>query len=468
MKDSSPAPAPSALPTSHSCRPLQRPHPRQAPLLPPTPFHPVDVQVEKPSPSLARITVTVPAEEFQGEYERGLQHERSRVNMKGFRPGKAPLQMIEKKVGSELKDGLQRHYIEQAFRQAQEEHSIKPFNNPRIPKDDAQLAEDGSFEVSFEISLRPEVVLGDYKNLPIESELEPTTEDSVDRAIDDLRQQHARPEPAGDDGLKEDGMALADVNFLYGEEVVFERTGLRLGVPQAPPGIDQASWQEALIGKQEGEQFTIDITLPDALDKEEARGKPGTCAVSISKVFDMLPPSDDELCKGSEVEDMQAFRAKLREHLENSAQTQEQTRQETALLDRVLTDARCEIPGGVLDEQAEVRLEQFAQELEQRKVPEEERGAALEEQRPLARQEAERGLRALLVVEALAEVESLEVSSEAMNAELAQIAERNGTDIEEVRKYYSEQNMFQQMAVELLERMVRTFLREQAEVKDPA
>lgn len=428
----------------------------------------MDVQVEQPNPSLARITVTVPADEFQGEYKRGLQHERGRVSMKGFRPGKAPIGMIEKQMGAELKNGLQQHFIEQGFRKAQEEHSIKPFSNPRIPKEDVQMAEDGSFEVSFEISLRPEVVLGNYKGLSVESALEPITEDNVDRAIEDLRQQHARPEPASEGGLGEGGMALADVNFLFGEEVVFERTGLRLGVSQAPPGIDQDGWKEALLGKQEGDDFTIPITLPDAIDNEEARGKPGTCAVKVAKVFDMVPPTDEELCEGNQVDDMEAFRIKLREHMENQAQSQEETRQETELLSKVLEDATCDVPDGVLEEQAEVRLQQFAQELEQRSVPEEERGPALEEQRPLAREEAERGLRALLVVEALAEAESLEVSGDAMNAELAQIAERNGTDIEEVRKYYSEQNMFQQMAVELLERMVRAFLREQAEVKDPA
>jgi FKBP-type peptidyl-prolyl cis-trans isomerase (trigger factor) len=116
-----------------------------------------------------------------------------------------------------------------------------------------------------------------------------------------------------------------------------------------------------------------------------------------------------------------------------------------------------------------VRLAQFEQELEQRQVPEEQREAAREEQRPTARDEAARGLKALLVVETIAEAESIAVAGEDMNAELQAIADRNQAELEEVRKYYGEnQGMFQQMAVELLERKVRAFLREQATVKDPA
>jgi trigger factor len=429
----------------------------------------VDVQVEKPEATLARITLTVPADEFQGEYKRGLQHERGRVRMKGFRPGKAPLAFVEKQVGAELREGLKQHFVSQAYRQAQEEHGIKPFANPRVPKEAAEEGEDGGFTLTFEVALRPEVTLGTYKGLELESELQHVTDDDVERGVEDLRKQHSRPEPAGEEGLKEDGLALGDVRFLHGEEEVFTREGLRLGIPQPPPGIDADAWKEALTGKGEGDTFTVAMTLPDSIENEEARGQEGTCEVTVKQAYDLVPPSDEEMCQGAQVEDMDGFRAKLREHMESSAQQGEQNRIETVLLERVLAEAQCDLPASILDEQTEVRLAQFEQELEQRQVPEEQREAAREEQRPTARDEAARGLKALLVVETIAEAESIAVAGEDMNAELQAIADRNQAELEEVRKYYGEnQGMFQQMAVELLERKVRAFLREQATVKDPA
>ena len=190
--------------------------------------------------------------------------------------------------------------------------------------------------------------------------------------------------------------------------------------------------------------------------------------MTIKQAYDLVPPTDEEMCQGTQVDDMDAFRAKLREHMEASAQQGEQNRIETVLLEKVLAEAECELPASVLDEQTEVRLAQFGQELEQRQVPEEQRGPAIEEQRPTARDEAARGLKALLVVETIAEAESISVTGEDMNAELQSIAERNQAEVDEVRKYYSEnQGMLQQMGVELLERKVRAFLREQATVKDP-
>ena len=428
----------------------------------------MDVQVEKPEATLARITLTVPADEFQGEYKRGLQHERSRVRMKGFRPGKAPLAFVEKQVGAELREGLKQHFVGQAYRQAQEEHGLKPFANPRVPKEDAQESEDGSFSLTFEVALRPDVTVGTYKGLEIESELQHVTDDDVERGVDDLRKQHSRPEPAGEAGIQEEGLALGDVRFLHGEEEVFSREGLRLGVPQPPPGIEADAWKEGLLGKGEGDTFTVPMTLPDTVENEEARGQEGTCEVTIKQAYDLVPPTDEEMCQGTQVDDMDAFRAKLREHMEASAQQGEQNRVETVLLEKVLAEAECELPASVLDEQTEVRLAQFGQELEQRQVPEEQRGPAIEEQRPTARDEAARGLKALLVVETIAEAESISVTGEDMNAELQSIAERNQAEVDEVRKYYSEnQGMLQQMGVELLERKVRAFLREQATVKDP-
>ena len=94
--------------------------------------------------------------------------------------------------------------------------------------------------------------------------------------------------------------------------------------------------------------------------------------------------------------------------------------------------------------------------------------AEVEQQRPAAREEAEKGLRALLVVEAIGEKESLLVTNDEIEAELASIAERNDAPVEEVREYYMKNNLGQQMAVEVLERKVRTFLRESAKIEEPS
>ena len=126
-----------------------------------------------------------------------------------------------------------------------------------------------------------------------------------------------------------------------------------------------------------------------------------------------------------------------------------------------------DLPETILEEQTEQRLEQMKQQLADQGASEEQVAAQAEEQQATARQEAERGLRALLVVESLGDKEELLVTAEDIQTELGAIAARNGVSVEEVRQYYSENNLAQQMTVEILERKVRKFLRESAEVSTP-
>ena len=127
-----------------------------------------------------------------------------------------------------------------------------------------------------------------------------------------------------------------------------------------------------------------------------------------------------------------------------------------------------ELPEPLLEEQTDLRLRQLSSQMEQSGVEADKIEAEVEQQRPAAREEAEKGLRALLVVEAIGEKESLLVTNDEIEAELASIAERNDAPVEEVREYYMKNNLGQQMAVEVLERKVRTFLRESAKIEEPS
>ena len=427
----------------------------------------MEVTVEQNETNVAKVQFTVPKADFDKAYRQGIQQMRQRARLKGFRPGKAPVQLIEKHHGAEIKDDVKQHFLRQAYSQAVEDNSLKPMAHPRIQKDETDLNDDGSFGMEFEISLRPEVTLSEYQGMEIESELEPVTSDNVEEALEEFRRQQSRTEEA-EGGIQEDGLALCTVQFLHGEDEVFRREGLRLSPQTAPPGVDGDAFKEALVGKNAGDRVELDMTLPDTLPDEEKRGQAGQCVIDISQAFNMVPPSDEELCELLDVEDTDALRAKVQESLEESAQNREDNRIETALLDRLIEACDAQLPEPVLEEQTQTRLQSLAQRLGQSGMPQEEIDKELESQKDTARDEAHKGLKALLVVETLGEKEDLMVTQEDLQEELQSIAERNQTSLDEVRKYYSENNLGQQMAIELLERKVRKYLRENAKVTQPS
>ncbi len=427
----------------------------------------MDITIEKTDGNVAKVQFTVPAEDFSKAYKQGLNQARGQSRMKGFRPGKVPMKLIESQHGEEIKDDIKQHFLRQAYSQAVEENSLKPIAHPRIEKDATDLGDDGSFSLEFEISLRPEIELPEYKGMNIESEIEAVQDTDIDNALDEVQRQQSRTEDA-EDGIDEDGIVLCNVKFVHEDNEVFNREGLRLSPTTAPPGVDGEKFKELLMGTKSGETIELDMVMPDTLPEEDVRGKDGTCLIEVTQAFNMVPPTIEELCELLQVDDEPALREKVSESLIQAAVDRESTRQETVLLDQLIDSCEIDLPAPVLEEQTQNRLQSVAQQLSQSGMGPEEIQKELDEQKDTAAVDAAKGLKALLIVETLGEKEDLMITQEDIEGELTSIAARNQSTVEDVRKYYGENNLGQQMAIELLERKVRTFLRENAEVTTPA
>jgi len=427
----------------------------------------VQVTVEKLGPCQAKVSFTVPQAEFQGAIKRALGEAGRNVRMKGFRPGHVPPQVIEKQFGTEVRRGTVEDFVRKAFQQAVQENSLKVVGHPRVDLEKIQPLEGVDWTSTFEVSIRPDIELGTYKGISIESELEQVLDPEVDSAVASLKVQQAHPEPAGDAGLPEDGLALAKIEWLAGDEIVLARDGLRLS-PQTPtPGCEPQAFQSALVGAKDGEVRTVAMTFPADFDKEHLRGKAGTTRITVTQAYRMVPPTDEEVRKIFGASDDADLKIKVREKIEEAKIEGEQARIERKLLEQILASHTIELPEVLIDQQVEARLADVTRELEAAGTPKERVQEQVETQREGARKSSEQGLKALFLVQTIAEKESLLVSQDDMKAELETIAARNHATVEEVGEYYKKQNLFDQMAIEILERKVRRFLRESAQITEP-
>jgi FKBP-type peptidyl-prolyl cis-trans isomerase (trigger factor) len=190
--------------------------------------------------------------------------------------------------------------------------------------------------------------------------------------------------------------------------------------------------------------------------------------VTVTQAYRMVPPSDEDLRTALGAESDADLPVKLRERLGQEKQAQENARVENAILEKLLARKTIDLPEMMLEDQTRGRLEQMRTQMRQQGAPEEEIESQLSTQKAAAREAAGKGLRALFLMQSIAEKEKLLVSREDMEAELHQIAARNRAPIEEVRKYYQEKRLYDAMAIELLERKVRAFLRENAKITTPS
>ena len=430
----------------------------------------MDITCEKAGPCEANITFTIERADFNRELQRALTEAGKNVRMKGFRPGKVPASFLEKQFGADARRQVVERFSQEAFQQAIKEHELKPVGRQAIQLDDVDFDSPEGLKHSFDVSLRPSIEVGEYKGLSIDSELAPVIDEEVEQALDDLRKQRATPEPVGADGLPEDGVATLTLRWERDGETVFEREGLRMSPEVAPPGADADAFKEALTGAQVGDEPQLTITIPEDFPEidDEHKGQEATCHLVITEAFKMIHASDEEIAKMLECDDIDAAREVARTQMAEARDQQEQQRQETILLHQVLDAHEFELPGPMVEDQVNSRTQQITEQLTGQGLEGDELQAEIGKQTADVRTEVEKGTKALFLVSELAEREGLEVTQEDITGELAQIAQRNQASIDEVLNYYRENRLLDQVAVELIERKVRKFIRENANVQTPS
>ncbi len=428
----------------------------------------MQVKVEKTGPCKARVSFSVPADEFSAEVRRMLQGAGARARMKGFRPGHVPPAVIERLHGKEVRREARQHFVQAAYERALGEHELRPLSHPRVDLEAGEPVSGEDFSLDFELTLRPEFQLGSYRELEIEHAPVQVGDADVEQAIEALRRSQAHPEPAGEPGLPADGMALCKVELVHEGQVVWSRDGLRLGARTPPAGVEPQAYEAALVGQRDGQTVELPLAFPADFEVEAARGRTGTCRVTITQAFRIVLPERKDLPALVELADEAALLVRVRERLEAEGVARERARRESELLGRVIDAHALELPAGMVEEQARRRLEELRGELAGQGLPPEELEAELARQAEPARAAAERSAKAFFVIEAIAEAEKLEVAEADLRSELEAIARRNRASFEEVARYYREQELVPQLTLEILERKVRAFLREHARLKSPA
>lgn len=422
----------------------------------------VHVEVEKSGPCEARVAFQVPAQEYQRRLQDRLVAVGRQAKLKGFRPGKVPAGVVQKLYGAEVERETIESFLREAYETAVKEHKLRPAAHPQVAMDALKPAAGADLSHSFDLALKPTFTLRNYEGLAAERKEITATDEEVEAAILDVRRQQAVPEPAGDDGLVEQGLALARVELWHGGELVVARDGLRLGLGTTPNGVDTATYKEAMAGKREGETGEMPIVFPENFEKAELRGKEGQCRVILSQVFRLVLPEEEQLLRMFRAADGPELRAKVKEQLLEAKRQQDDQRIEQELFAQVLDDHPMELPKNVLESQIEGRFATARQQLTEQGVAPEEIEAQLDADRQATRDAAERSLRALYLVEAIGEKAELRIGQDDLVAELRRIAQRNRASVEEVRDYYEKNGLFQQLAVELLERKVKRLLRERS------
>ena len=324
------------------------------------------VTVEKGENQQVTLTVEVEAAEVSKAVEKAVKRLSNRVNIPGFRKGKAPRKIIERNVGM---DAIMQEAFDivgpKAFADALEEQKIEPVSRPQI---DIETLEDGK-DLVFKATVtpRPEGKLGEYKGLKVEKNVEAVTDEDVEKQLKTFQDRQGKMVDAPEGSAVKDGdfTTLDFEGFVDGE--AFEGGKgqdypLQIGSGSFIPGFE-----DQLIGAKIGEEKEVNVTFPEEYHAKELAGKAATFKCTIRSIKQKeLPAMDDELAKKvSKFETLEELKADVRKNLEENAARKAENDQKAAAIDMATSNITVDIPAVMIDNRVEGMIREMAMRLEQ-------------------------------------------------------------------------------------------------------
>ncbi|MGM0897220.1 MAG: trigger factor [Bacillota bacterium] len=393
---------------------------------------------EKQEGNVGVLTVEVPAEEVNGALDKAFKKVVKEINVPGFRKGKMPRQMFEKRFGVEslYQDALD-FILPDAYANAVEESGINPVDRPEI--DIEKLEKNEPLVFTAKVTVKPEVELGEYKGLEVSKEDTNVTDEEIEEQLKESQERMAELTVKEDGAIENGDTAVIDFEGFVDGEAFEGGAGndysLEIGSNSFIPGFE-----EQLVGLKAGEQKDVEVSFPEEYHAEELAGKAATFKVTVNEVkAKELPELNDEFAKelDEEVEGLDALRTKMKENLKAEKETASETKMRDELVQKAAENSTVEIPQAMIDSEIDRMMQDFEQRLSQQGMNKElyfqfsgQDEDALREQ---MKADAETRVRVSLTLEAIAKAENMEVTSEDIDKELEKMAGQFNMDAEQIK-----------------------------------
>ncbi|MCB9887088.1 MAG: trigger factor [Planctomycetes bacterium] len=433
----------------------------------------MEVQVAETGPCSRALTITVPPALVDEQIEQMYGAAQKQIQIKGFRAGKVPRHVIQKRFGDGILAEAKEQLLNRFFGEAVRSKDLNPVGRITIDEfENITVAPGTQLQFTARIDVRPEFELGTVTGLQIDAVETEATEADIDNALKEIAHQKRSIQPTTEPA--EDGDFLrCDMTFrTEGGEVVHERKGVQLNTRIALHGAEPEAYKTATLGAKAGDSREVPLTFPETFEKTAVRGQKGTATLQVHEVLRVMPaPIDEALAKGLEFDDVAALRADLGARIGQEKQRLGKQRQEEQCLGKLLEAHQIQLPPSLVEEQKHASLASFAERMKQNGMSEEEIGKKIEESDAEAQQDAERRVRLFFLIESVAKQQKLFVTEGDVDAELRAIAAANSGEgrvisAAQVRDHLEQNKQLGELRLGLLERKVRDFLREKATIVD--
>lgn len=429
--------------------------------------------VEELSSVQRRITVEIPAAEVTKTLDKLYKTLKSQAKLKGFRPGKVPRSVLEKYYGERMSAQAAEDMITAAYPQALEEAQVQPVAQPDLDHELPKAGEDFVFKITLDV--RPEFDLDpeSYKGLALKEPKLETTDEVINERLEELRNRQAvltpveeeRPAAIGD-------VVVVDYESFDGDEPVeggqAENVELELGSGQVQQEIEVA-----LVKAKVGDQVSATVSYDAETSNPKLAGKDIRFELKVTALKQkVLPDLDDEfaLSLGPDFDSLDALKERIKADVESMYQQQRDAALRTQILDQVRELGQFELPTSLVENEVDSMVEDFINRLKSSGLDPEQANLDQEKFRADFRPQAEKKVRAGIVMGRIADLEEVEVSDADIDAHLEKLSERTGQPAEIIKQIYIKNNMMGDLNAQVLEENTLQAIKANATIEqvDPA
>jgi trigger factor len=430
----------------------------------------IEVAISDAGPCKKRLKITVPRGEIDRQYEESVNTLRKEAVVPGFRPGRAPKQLVVKRFKKQVSDQVKSALLTSSLQQIDQDYNLDPITQPKLDIEAIVLPDDGPMNFEMEIEVRPEFDLPKYQGLKVVRPIAAITEKDVDLQLTYYLEQRGQVVPKLEGAAERGDYLTADLVFVRGDG---KRLGelkeceFRLLSELRFQNGSIANISDAFVGVKPGDSREVKAKLGTAVDDASLRGATITVQVKVNDLKRLrLPELNQEFLDSLDFGSVEALRLGVRRNLERRLETEQRQAVRRQIVDTLLRVTPFELPEDLVSREEKNTINRLVAESRQGGMSDKEIEARAAEIRANAHETTLRTLKEFLLLAKIAEAEGIEVQDADLNLEIELIAERNEESVRRVRSRVEKEGGADGLATQILERKVIERILETAKVED--
>ncbi|GAN32094.1 MAG: trigger factor [Candidatus Brocadia sp. AMX2] len=426
----------------------------------------MNVTIEDAGPCKKVLKFEIPKETIEGEFEKKTIEVCDTVELPGFRKGRAPRKLVEKRFGSQIKDEVKQSVVSDCYQKTLEEQKLSPVGNPKFSEIELEMGKPLTFDVTLEVW--PSFEINQYKGLKLKKKPANATDEDVQKVLMDMAFRKAQLTVVKEGTVKKGDHIIGDCKVEVGGNTVFEDDDVEIpvvnGVPVANTTIQDLAAK--LENMKSGEECKIDVKLSDNFVKEEYRGKDAKIRLKVKEIKRLIPADiHDDFAKTMGFDSLEDFKSNIRKRIEIDKKKWVEDDLKNQVLDVLLDQTKLELPQDFLNHHTDQRVYKHQLDLLNRGVPLEEIQKQADAIKNASAESVMRELKASLIMNHIAEKEKIFITENEVEQQIADIARSYNTDIARVRKQLERQGNLSYLRNDMRENKVMNFLLKEASIE---